>query len=265
MHHEPTGWDDWPDCPTDPSIAAAPGDRLAVAGHDDRPTLLQTSFDPTGPLIVVFHGQNGCIEKVQGQTDLEEIATDWGVNVLWLSGAPVPTRSWNTNGRCCEPASTRGVDDLPYVEAAVAAAIDTGLDPSRIVALGKSNGAGMAVTAGCRRPMLFDVVVSIAGWAPVGCDRADLSLFVEVGTDDEVFEVSDSRAIVDRWLSDVVTCEQPPVEETRERARISTWTCGEQFVRFAVVEGMGHLWPTWSWFNADEEILRIALGELPAD
>ena len=43
--------------------------------------------------------------QVQGQTDLEQIATGWGVNVLWLSGKPVPTRSWNTNGRCCTPAS----------------------------------------------------------------------------------------------------------------------------------------------------------------
>ena len=230
---------------------------------DDRPTMLQRSADPAGPLLVIFHGQNGCIEKVQGQTDLEQIATGWGVNVLWLSGKPVPTRSWNTNGRCCTPASSEHVDDLPYVEAAIGAARATGLTPSRVVAVGKSNGAGMAVSVGCRRPDLFDVVVAIAGWASVQCDRAELSLMVEIGTEDEVFEVSESRAIVDMWRSRVLTCPDPPTEERRERALVTTWRCGEQFIRFTVIDGMGHLWPTYPWFDADDEILRIARGEIP--
>jgi len=263
MHHEPTGWDDWPDCPAELS-PSVPGERLTVPWFDDRPTMLQRSADPNDPLIVVFHGQNGCIEKVQGQTDLEQIATAWGVNVLWLSGKPVPTRSWNTNGHCCTPASSEHVDDIPYVEAAIAMARASGLHPSRVLAIGKSNGAGMAVSVGCRRPDLFDVVVAIAGWASVSCDRAELSLMVEIGTEDEVFEVSQSQAIVDMWRSRVATCLDPPTEEVRERATITTWRCGDQFIRFTVIDGMGHLWPTYPWFNADEEILHIARGELPS-
>ena len=85
----------------------------------------------------------------------------------------------------------------------------------------------------------------------------------EIGTEDEVFEVSESRAIVDMWRSRVLTCPDPPTEERRERALVTTWRCGEQFIRFTVIDGMGHLWPTYPWFDADDEILRIARGEIP--
>ncbi len=175
------------------------GRRLQIAGYEDRPTILQRSTNDAGPLIVLFHGMNGCIEKFQKQTDIELIGTKYGVNLLWLSGKPLPTRSWNTNGRCCEPASTNHLDDFAYVQAAINKVKSLGLTPSKYLAVGKSNGAGMAVAVGCHFPEIFSVVVSVAGWASTSCVRANLSLVAMGGTADIKLGAVPAAGIANTW------------------------------------------------------------------
>lgn len=238
------------------------GDALTVEGHDDRPTLLQPAADPTAPLVVVFHGQNGCIENVQSRSDLDVIAAPAGVAVLWLSGRPLPTRSWNTNGTCCEPASNNGVQDMPYVEAAIGAALAAGLEPRRTLSAGVSNGGGMAISVACRRPDLFDAAVSVAGWAPISCDRLPLSLLVFGGSADESLGSARATQVATMWTSDVVTCPEPPVEESSGIRDTTTWSgCSDgTSVRLVRLQGVPHVWPKFVDYDMDDDIVLFALG-----
>jgi polyhydroxybutyrate depolymerase len=244
----------------------AVGELLPVAGHDDRPTFLQPATDPTAPLVVVFHGQNGCIENVQSRSDLDVIAAPAGVAVLWLSGQPLPTRSWNTNGSCCEPASTNGVQDMPYVEAAIQSALSTGLSPRRTLSAGVSNGGGMAISVACRRPDLFDAAVSVAGWAPIACDGLPLSLLVFGGSADESLGSARASQVASMWVSDVVSCPGAPVEESEGIRSTSTWTgCSEgTTVRLARLQGVPHVWPKFADYDMDDDIVLFALGRFDA-
>ena len=264
-HHGPIPAEEQIRCSAD-SGGLAVGDALAVEGHDDRPTLLQPAADPTAPLVVVFHGQNGCIENVQSRSDLDVIAAPAGVAVLWLSGRPLPTRSWNTNGSCCEPASDNGVQDMPYVEAAIEAAVATGLQPRRTLSAGVSNGGGMAISVACRRPDLFDAAVSVAGWAPVPCDRLPLSLLVFGGSADESLGSVRATQVATMWTTDVVSCPEPPAEEEQGIRDTVTWVgCSDgTTVRLVRLQGVPHVWPKFAEYDMDDDIVLFALGRYDA-
>lgn len=240
------------------------GTLIDVPGYENRPTSLQAAADTSGPLLVILHGQHGCIQNVQSRSDLDVIGTAAGMNVLWLSGAPLPTRSWNTNGRCCEPASTNGVDDIAYFEAAIAAAKGTGLTPRKVLLVGVSNGAGMAVAAGCKRPDLFDAVVSVAGWAPAACKSADVSLLTFGGSEDVKLGSRTAAVIANMWRTDVRQCPNEPTVEVNDAATITTWrgcTDGD-IVRLVQIEGVPHVWPKFTYYDMDDDIIRFALGYL---
>ena len=242
------------------------GEPLAVAEYESRPTVLQRADEPGAPLVVVFHGQNGCIQNVQSRSDLDAIGPAAGVHVLWLSGEPLPTRSWNVNGRCCEPASTHRVDDLDYVVAALAAASDAGLAPAVVIAAGVSNGAGMAVTAACRLPQMFTGVVVVAGWVGTTCHPAAQSLLVFGGTLDENLGARQAARAASVWRSQVVTCAADPAVEVAGPRTVSTWTgcTADTFVRLVQLEGVPHVWPKFDYYDIDDEIVLFALGRLAA-
>lgn len=250
------------DC-TSESGALAVGEQVALVGFDDRPTLLQRAPDPTAPLLVVFHGQRGCIEGLQSDTDLDELAPPAGVSVLWLSGAALPERSWNVNDRCCDPASDAGVQELPYIEAALAAGLAAGITPTSVIAVGVSNGGAMAVAAACIFPHLFQGAVSVAGWAPIPCARSPLSLLVAGGTADEVIGVDTPAVVAALWRTEVVECLAAPLIETVGAATVSTWVgcSGGTVVRHARLDGVTHVWPKFDFYDMDVEIIRFARGE----
>lgn len=260
-HHEPTTWSEWVDCPKQLSKSVR-GERLNVAGYPDRPTVLQRAAAREAPLVVMLHGAKGCIEKLQSQTDIEEIGVAWGVSLLWLSGAQLGGRWWNVNGRCCGRASARGVNDYAYIRAALNTARSLGLTPTRIVVVGKSNGGGMAVGVGCALAGVVDVVVSASGFKGSSCNDTGVSLMAIGGTKDRSLGAEEARKITTFWRNGPLRCRAKPTVEKRETASISTWRCDRgRFVRLVTVSGMEHFWPTWSFFSADEEVLRIARGE----
>ncbi len=251
-----------------PQAAAVPlvGEPLAVPGFDDRPTVLQRTADPAAPLLVIFHGQHGCIQNVQSRSDLDQIGAAAGVNIAWLSGAPVPSRSWNVNGRCCEPASDRDVDDLPYVQATMAAVRAAGLTSTTVLTVGVSNGGGMAITAACRLPELFTGAVVVAGWAPVACRAAPQSLLVFGGSLDENLGSTRAAGVAAMWRTDVTTCPAEPVVETAGQRTTSTWSgCANgTVVRLVQLEGVPHVWPKFDFYDMDDDIILFALGAYAA-
>lgn len=235
---------------------------LSIAGFEDRPTYLQDGAGPDAPLVVLFHGQNGCVANLQSRTDLDSIANARGVNLLWLSGAPLPTRSWRVNNHCCEPASHKGADDLGYVDAALDEIEARGLHPTRIVSAGVSNGAGMALTVACLRSSRFDAAVSVAGWLPVTCrTKRPVSLLAFGGTKDEVFPASMPKNIAGRWRRSATECPDAPERIKDELRQITTWRqCrNNTVVRLVSLPDVPHVWPKYTFYDMDEEIITMAL------
>ena len=120
----------------------------------------------------------------------------------------------------------------------------------------------MAVSVGCHFHEVFSVVVSVAGFAGVSCTRANLSLIAMGGTADKALGAKPAENIANLWRSRVVKCPQKPLDEQRKLARVRTWSCADRtYVRLVQMKGIGHIWPTWSFYDADEEVLKAALGE----
>lgn len=246
--------------PTTTSAPLPKPTRIDVPGHDDRPTLLLRSASDTAPLLVVFHGSRGSIENVQQRSGLDTAAALAGVSVLWLSGKPLPERSWNTNNRCCEPASTKQINDLGYVDTAIETVRRLGLRPVRIVSTGVSNGAGMAVSTACKRPGVFAAAVSVAGWLPITCRDRSISLVAIAGTEDDVIGRRTAREMATTWRRTVVTCTNDVSTTRRGIATISTWSgCRDgTYVRLVLLDGIGHVWPRFADYDATEEIIAAA-------
>jgi len=246
---------------SDDGGAPLAGTPVTVPGFEDRPTLLQDGAGPEAPLVVLFHGQHGCVGNLQSRTDLDTIGNARGVNLLWLSGAPLPLRSWRANDRCCEPASNQRADDLGYLDAVFEVLAARGLGPRRVISAGVSNGAGMAITAACLRPNRFDAAVSVAGWMPVTCRvRKPLSVLVFGGTRDEVFKPWTPRSITSQWRKTATTCTQDPQVRTDEHRTITTWRrCSRNtVVRLVVLQDVPHVWPKYTFYDMDEEIIAMA-------
>lgn len=233
---------------------------LQVTGHSDRPTLLQLAADPASPLLVVFHGQNGSIENIKERSELPTVAWQGDVSLLWLSGKPVPKRSWNTRGSCCEPAHSAGIDEFPYVRAALAAARAAGARPTTIVSTGVSNGGGMAVQVACTMNDEFDGAVSVAGWSPVGCTGAGVSLLAIGGTKDDNLGAARAKSMASRWVRNVVTCTGAADRSEKGIATVTTWTdCGGRHrVRLVELAGVGHVWPRFDDYDASTDMVAFA-------
>lgn len=98
------------------------------------------------PLMLVFHGGLGTPEDIQEMTGLESFAQANGFAVAFMAGTG-RTKSflvWNAGG-CCASAVEDRVDDVAYVQAAIAQiASNFPIDSRRIYLAGFSNG-GMLV------------------------------------------------------------------------------------------------------------------------
>lgn len=261
--HELVLHQDSPQCGKPPPPGLVVGVPLQVPGYLNRPTTIQLAADATGPMVVMFHGMQGCIENVQARTQIDDIAPSYGVSVLWLSGAPTPRRSWNVNGRCCGTAASLHVDDFAYVTAALDAARRSGAEPSALFAVGNSNGGGMAIATACHFPKLFSGAVSAAGFIGVTCPHARLSLVAFGGTLDVQLGATEATRIANHWRSSVTACPSPAVVTRNGGATTSVWQCASStVVKLATLENVPHVWPKYEVYDIDQDIIDLATGEL---
>lgn len=247
------------------ALLQAVGERLLVPGFEDRPALVQAAPDPAAPLVLLFHGSNGCISNLQSRTDLDAVANRYGVSLVWLSGKPQPRRNWNTRGNCCTPAARQRTDEAAYLDAVMASLHRRGLQPRRVITAGVSLGAGMALSAACQRPEYIDGAVSVAGSMPMACHppRA-MSLVAFGGTADAPLGADMPNKIVNYWKNQVTHCTPNPEYDYTERREITTWTnCTDgTVVRLVSLIGVPHVWPHFSFYDIDEDIIALALDTL---
>jgi polyhydroxybutyrate depolymerase len=133
-------------------------------------------------LVIVLHGGLGNAQRIEsGRSEhglnLDAVAQRARFLVSYLNGTPVTRRlgadklGWNAGGGCCGVAAENNVDDVAYVESAVADLIRRyGVDRNRVYGIGHSNGAMMVQRLMCETGTLA-ATVAISG--PLNVEPAD--------------------------------------------------------------------------------------------
>ncbi|MBW8845537.1 MAG: prolyl oligopeptidase family serine peptidase [Burkholderiales bacterium] len=121
------------------------------------------------PLVLAFHGGGGHAEYMADDAHygLQKKADEAGFVVAFpngyskLPGAKFAT--WNAGG-CCGDARDKGIDDVGFARAAVAAIKGRfNIDAARVFATGMSNGGMMSHRLACEAADVFRAVASVAG------------------------------------------------------------------------------------------------------
>jgi polyhydroxybutyrate depolymerase len=124
-------------------------------------------------LVVVLHGGLGNAQRIaNAQSErflsMHALADEGGFVVAYLNGTPVARMlgndklGWNA-GSCCGQPVEKNVDDVGYVQAAVAEIADRyGVDRGRIFGMGHSNGAMLTQRLMCETN-LYAAAVPISG------------------------------------------------------------------------------------------------------
>jgi len=121
------------------------------------------------PLVLAFHGGGGHAEYMADDTHygLQRKADEAGFVVAFPNGySKLPGgkfATWNAGG-CCGDARDRGIDDVAFARAVVAAIQGRyRIDASRVFATGMSNGGMLSHRLACEAADVFRAVASVAG------------------------------------------------------------------------------------------------------
>lgn len=121
------------------------------------------------PLVMAFHGGGGSAAHMAKDANygLQRKADEAGFIVAFPNGdSKFPGgqfATWNA-GQCCGDARDKGVDDVAFARAVVLAIkARFTIDPSRVYAIGMSNGGMMAHRLACDASDIFAAVASVAG------------------------------------------------------------------------------------------------------
>jgi len=124
-------------------------------------------------LVVVLHGGLGNAQRIaSAQSErflgMHALADEGGFVVAYLNGTPVARMlgddklGWNA-GSCCGQPAEKQVDDVAYIQAAVAEiATRYGVDRSRVFGMGHSNGAMLTQRVMCETSV-YAAAVPISG------------------------------------------------------------------------------------------------------
>lgn len=230
-------------------VATAGGNRQAIVHHP-------ASARPRSALVVVLHGGFGSAPQAESAYGWDRQADTAGFVVAYPDGVG---RSWNVGSSCCGRAHHDGVDDVGFLHQLVVRLVASdGVDPSRIYAVGMSNGAMMTYTWACARPGELAGIGPVAGSLLADCPHpAPVTVVAVHGTADE--NVPQGGGVGPKGVTGV---ENPPLDATLARFREAdgcasaptvieaapvtrtTWTCpsGRAVVR-VLVTGAGHQWP----------------------
>ena len=228
---------------------------LDVGGRERSFVVHAPAAAPTAPrpLVVAHHGFTETAEKMQEITHLDEVADARGFVVAYLQGLG---NSWNA-GACCGTSAATKVDDVAFVEAAVAAiAKDHCVDPRRVHAVGFSNGGFLAHRLGCEASGTFAAIGVVAGQIGVPVDECKPTRPVAVvqahGTSDPVVPLRGNPVLsfrptqetIDAWVAKNgcdPTAAAPVAKGDASCARWSKCSGGAD-VELCTVDGGGHDW-----------------------
>lgn len=241
-------------------------------------TVAPQTLTAPAPVVVLMHGLD---MNAAGVLDMTGLDARTGPAIIV---APQGwEESWNAGG-CCGPAFRAGIDDVDFIRAAVAQvlAANTRADPSRVYAVGFSNGGRMAYRLACdlsgtfagflaaeavpvdhcsaRRP-LDEVIIAQQGdpLLSVGADQAPK--YMDGSREPTVASVIAHQQVLD-GCSPGATLRYAGVAEIR------TWPCADRTrLTYVWYPGGSHSWrrPSGATPGATDMVLELMGGQLLTD
>lgn len=211
------------------------------------------SVDVTQPatLVLNFHGLLGNPSQQAMFSQYDAAAATAGVIVAYPAGT---SSSWNT-GLCCGGAQSAGVDDVGFARTVVQhVGIGSCIDPSRVFAIGMSNGGHMAHRLACEAADVFAGVASVAGvLTMLECNPSrPISVQQFHGTADNIVSYDGigpgfpgAEDMMEGWAARNGCAPVPNITHQQGDSTCETWTaCNDGVeVTLCTVEGGGHCWP----------------------
>lgn len=246
-----------------PHLPPAPADRpwagrvhLVVDGRERSFSVhVPAGLPARAPLVLGLHGLHQTRAGAEATMGLLREAAARRVIVAYPAGW---NASWNA-GRCCGRAASAGVDDVGFLRRVVAEVDHLHrVDPSRVSAVGYSNGAMLAHRLVCDAPGWLSAVGAVAGADLTGsaCRAAvpTPTMIVHGGRDTTVPEAGLRSST---FLGTAV----PPLATTAAAVERRNAPAG---VRTLVVRlpTEGHGWPTTrspSGYDTTRQVLDFAL------
>lgn len=239
---------------------------VQVDGQDDREAVLvapeghffnsERQGESGGlPLVVALHGLGGDAVSFGNDTEWPEAARDNGFVVAFPQGVD---DSWNA-GRCCGAAVAEGTNDVSFIDSLINQLVsEEGVDPDQVYVTGYSNGAMFTFLYACLAHSQLAGAASVAGTNFSDCQPDGSVDFLQVsGRDDPVIPVlggeselvgvpevpSVEQSLLD--MADAAGCQDLKTLEVNGVVSFQSVDCeGGTSVRFDVIEGFGHDYPT---------------------
>jgi polyhydroxybutyrate depolymerase len=193
------------------------------------------------PLVLAFHGTGANGAFMKDYSGLGRLADGEGFVVAYPTSERDPDQ-WSL------AENTRGDDDLELVDAIIARLVQRGcVDPTRVYAVGVSNGGRFATRLACDRSDKIAAVVSVAGADGVPtCDPERPVSILEIhGTADQVVPYN----VVVPWVRAWARRDGCPASAHRQARgpglmQLSWGPCqdGTEVVHLRIVSGR-HQWP----------------------
>ena len=219
------------------------------------------------PIVIAFHGWPMTAERMSDVTHLTAVADRHGFAVLFPQGYG---NSWSVPGGLATPAHQAGIDDVAFVRSLLDwIGPRYGLDTSRAVATGISNGGHLAQALGCALSDQLVGIVPVAAPLPVdtpaNCKPSrPVSVLDIVGTDDQdASTFPDTLAFwvrTDKCPGDIANTSLPDVAHDGTTVTIASFVgCSEGTeVTGYLVNGGGHAWPGGRPLGSTDEFGRTS-------
>lgn len=202
------------------------------------------------PLVINFHGLLGNPAQQAMFSQYDAAAVEAGVIVAYPAGV---SNSWNT-GLCCGGAQSEGVDDVGFARTLVQhIGLGSCVDPSKVFAIGMSNGGHMAHRLACEAADVFAGVASVTGvLTMLDCNPSrPISVLQFHGTADAIVRYDGAgpgyppvEDMMDDWAARNGCAPVPNVSHQQGDALCETFPgCdGDVEVTLCTVDGGGHCW-----------------------
>ncbi|MGI9579374.1 MAG: alpha/beta hydrolase family esterase [Microthrixaceae bacterium] len=248
------------------SVENADVKTIEVDGQDDREAVLVApeghffNSDRQGeagdlPLVVALHGLGGDAVSFGKDTEWPTAARDNGFVVAFPQGVD---DSWNA-GRCCGAAVAEGTNDVAFIDALINQLVaEEGVDPDQVYLTGYSNGAMFTYLYACLAAGDIAGAASVAGTNFSDCEpNGSIDFLQTSGADDPVIPVlggeselvgvpevpSVEQSLLD--MAEAAGCQGLQTLDVNGVMSFQSTECNaDTSVRFDVIEGFGHEYPT---------------------